>query len=195
LGSLCIPYGKLVRKRTVIMKCHAVKMFALVAVGSLVMAGSAHAQNYTPNSIQQRYGIQGAYSDTTTHPGGLRSTVVPVTLADGRTGQLVIPSNSPRTDAHTVYYRDAQGNFHPMQMNTSVTRQQAVRAPQAVRYQTEPQHNKQSWEKDALIVGGSAGGGTLIGALAGGKKGAGVGAATGGVGGLIYDLLSRNNKK
>jgi uncharacterized protein YcfJ len=177
------------------MKCDAVKMFALVAVGSLVMAGSAHAQSYTPNSIQQRYGIQGAYSDTTTHPDGLRSTVVPVTLADGRTGQLIIPSDSPRTDAHTVYYRDAQGNFHPVQMSTTVTRQQAVRSPRAVRYQTEPQHsNKQSWEKDALIVGGSAGGGTLIGALAGGKKGAKVGAATGGVGGLIYDLLSRNKK-
>jgi hypothetical protein len=28
----------------------------------------------------------------------------------------------------------------------------------------------------------------------GGKKGAGIGAATGGVGGLIYDLLSRNKK-
>ena len=34
-----------------------------------------------------------------------------------------------------------------------------------------------------------------IGALAGGKKGAGVGAAAGGVGGLIYDLLTRDNKK
>jgi hypothetical protein len=57
----------------------------------------------------------------------------------------------------------------------------------------EPQHaNKPSWEKDALIVGGSAGAGTAIGALAGGKKGAGVGAAAGGVGGLIYDLVTRN---
>ena len=174
------------------MKCDAIKMFALVTAGSLVMAASAHAQNYSPKSIQQRYGIQGAYTDKTTHPGGLQSTVVPVTLADGRTGQLVIPSNSPRTDAHAAYYRDAQGNFHPIQMNTNVTRQQAVRAPTAVRYQAEPQHtNKQSWEKDALIVGGSAGGGTLIGALAGGKKGAGIGAATGGVGGLIYGLLSK----
>jgi hypothetical protein len=64
-----------------------------------------------------------------------------------------------------------------------------------VRYQPEPQHkNKQSWEQDALIVGGGAAGGALIGAAAGGKKGAGVGAAVGGVGGLIYDLLSRSKK-
>jgi hypothetical protein len=178
------------------MKCDAVKMFAMVIVGSLLMAGSAHAQSWTPSSIQKRYGVQGAYTDTTTHPAGLRSTIVPVTLADGRTGQLVIPAASPRTDPHTVYYRDANGDFHPVQMNANVTRQQVVQAPRAVRYQPEPQHsNKGSWEKDALIVGGSAGAGTLIGALAGGKKGAGVGAATGGVGGLIYDLLSRNNKK
>ena len=178
------------------MKSDALRMFALVTVGSLLMVGTVDAQKRSPRSIQQRYGVQGAYTDTTTHPGGLRSTVVPVTLEDGRTGQLVIPSGSRRTDAHTMYYRDGtNGDFHPVQMNTNVTRQQVVQAPRAVRYQTEPQHsNKQPWEKDALIVGGSAGAGTLIGGLAGGKKGAGVGAATGGVGGLIYDLLSRNKR-
>jgi hypothetical protein len=53
---------------------------------------------------------------------------------------------------------------------------------------------KRSWEKEALIIGGSAGGGAAIGAIAGGKKGAGIGAAAGGVGGLIYDVLTRNKK-
>jgi hypothetical protein len=148
----------------------------------------------TTRSIQQRYGIQDAYDGTTLHPDGHRSAAVPVTLDDGRTGELVIPSNN--RDAHTVYYRDDQtGEFHPVRMNDHVTRQQVVQDPRAVRYQTEPQHkNRQSWEKDALIVGGSAAGGALIGATAGGKKGAGVGAAAGGVGGLIYDLLTRNKK-
>ena len=56
-----------------------------------------------------------------------------------------------------------------------------------------PEHtNKRSWEKEALIIGGSAGAGTAVGAIAGGKKGAAVGAAAGGVGGLIYDLATRN---
>lgn len=36
--------------------------------------------------------------------------------------------------------------------------------------------------------------GTAIGAVAGGKKGAAVGAAAGGIGGLIYDLATRNKK-
>jgi hypothetical protein len=57
-----------------------------------------------------------------------------------------------------------------------------------------PRANKRSWEKEVLIVGGSAGAGTAIGALAGGNKGAGVGAAAGGVGGLIYDLMTRDKK-
>jgi len=187
------------------MKC--LKVFAIVAGGSLFLVCSAAAQRRDPaqgrnqtttvSSVQQRYGIQNAYDGTTLHPDGRRSTAVPVTMTDGRTGEFVIPSdnNNPHNnDAHAVYYRDDQsGEMHPVQMNNHVTRRQVVQSPRAVRYQAEPQHsNKQSWEQDALIVGGSAAGGALIGAAAGGKKGAGVGAAAGGVGGLIFDLLSRH---
>lgn len=70
-----------------------------------------------------------------------------------------------------------------------------VRALAIVETRPAPQHGtKRSWEKEALIIGGSAGAGTAIGALAGGKNGAAVGAAAGGVGGLIYDLATRNKK-
>jgi hypothetical protein len=51
---------------------------------------------------------------------------------------------------------------------------------------------KRSVQKEALIIGGSAGAGAAIGAIAGGKKGAGIGAVSGGVAGLIYDLATRN---
>lgn len=56
----------------------------------------------------------------------------------------------------------------------------------------QPVHRKRSFEKEALIVGGSAAGGAAIGGIAGGGKGAGIGALSGGAAGLIYDLATRN---
>ncbi len=53
-------------------------------------------------------------------------------------------------------------------------------------------HRHRSWEREVLIVAGSSGAGTAIGALAGGKKGAGIGALSGGIAGLAYDLATRN---
>jgi hypothetical protein len=178
------------------MNCAFFNVFAIATAGSLILVGPASAQSrtMTARSIQERYRIQDTYNGTVLHPDGRRSAAVPVTLEDGRTGELVIPSGN--SDPHPVYFRDDQtGDLHPLRMDDHTTRQQFVGAPRALRYQPEPQHRqKQSWEKDALIVGGSAAGGALIGAAAGGKKGAGVGAAAGGVGGLIYDLLSRNKR-
>jgi hypothetical protein len=67
----------------------------------------------------------------------------------------------------------------------------------ATRSSTEPapvalESNQRSWQKEALIIGGSAGAGAAIGAVAGGKKGAAIGAVSGGVAGLVYDLATRN---
>jgi hypothetical protein len=174
---------------------------ALVIVGSIVLVPlSLNAQQRrtpvriqaarTPDAIQQRYGVQGAYDGTTLHPEGRRSAAVPVTMQDGRTGEFVIPTD-PRQDPHSAYFRDDQtGNLHPVRLDPRVSRQQFVQNPRAVRYQPEPRHaNKQSWESDALVVGGGAAGGALIGAAAGGANGAGMGAVAGGVAGLIYDIV------
>jgi hypothetical protein len=184
------------------MNCKPLQMVVLATAGSLVLIGSASAQRRpptprfspTPQSVQQRYGVQGVYDGTTLHPDGHRSAAVPVTMDDGRTGEFVIPSS--RTDPHPVYYRDDQtGDVHPVRIDPRATRQQVTQQPRAVRYAPEPPHtNKPSWEKDALIVGGGAAGGALIGAAAGGSKGAGVGAVAGGIGGLIYDLVSKNKR-
>jgi len=54
--------------------------------------------------------------------------------------------------------------------------------------------DKRSWEKEALFIARAAGAGTAIGAIAGRRKDAGIGAAAGGVGGLIFDLMTRENK-
>jgi len=121
----------------------------------------------------------------------MRGTLVPVTLADGRKAQLFVP-HQRQNDPHGVYLRDEQG-LHPVRVHEYATREAVTSAPTVVETRPEPEHpQKRSWEKEALIIGGSAGAGTAIGAIAGGKKGAGVGAAAGGIGGLIYDLATRN---
>jgi hypothetical protein len=48
-----------------------------------------------------------------------------------------------------------------------------------------------SWQKSALIIGGSAGAGAGIGAAIGGKKGALIGAAIGGGAATVYDQATR----
>ena len=49
-----------------------------------------------------------------------------------------------------------------------------------------------SWQKTALIIGGTAGAGAGVGALIGGKKGALIGAAIGGGGASLYEATKRN---
>jgi hypothetical protein len=49
-----------------------------------------------------------------------------------------------------------------------------------------------SWQKSALLIGGSAAGGAGVGALIGGKKGAGIGALLGGGSAAIYDQVKRH---
>jgi hypothetical protein len=167
-------------------------MTALALLGATLFTACAReAQAMDAQQIEQHYGVSGAYADTiVTSDGPLKGTLVPITLANGRQGHLFIPQKQTN-DPHAVYLRE-QG-LHPVRLRDNVSRDEVTRSPGIVETRPEPQHaNKRSWEKEALIIGGSAGAGTAIGALAGGKKGAAVGAAAGGVGGLIYDLVTRN---
>ena len=50
---------------------------------------------------------------------------------------------------------------------------------------------RRTWQKSALLIGGSAGAGAGLGALMGGKKGALAGAAIGGGAAAIYDQVKR----
>jgi hypothetical protein len=181
------------RRRNALTKTLIAASAAAVCATALT-ACSRDVQAMTPQSIERQYGVAGAYTDTvSTADGSLRGTLVPVTLADGRTAQLFIPAKASK-EPHAVYLRDNEG-LHPVSVRTSSTREEITRSPRIVERRAEPAHSqKRSWEKEALIIGGSAGAGTAIGALAGGKKGAGVGAAAGGVGGLIFDLLTRDKK-
>jgi hypothetical protein len=184
------------------MKRRYVRLSATATVGAWLVSAflitavvtgcSAEAKAFDPRQIEQQYGVSGAYTGSVATPGGpMQGTIVPITLADGRTAQLVIPQRQA-SDVRSVYLVDNDG-LHPVQLTDHASRQDVIRAPAIVQRRSEPQPaTTRSWEKELLIIGGSAGAGTAIGALAGGKKGAGVGAAAGGVGGLIYDLLTRD---
>jgi hypothetical protein len=67
-------------------------------------------------------------------------------------------------------------------------------APQRVVYR-EPAPRRtatgRTWQKSALVIGGSAGAGAGVGALAGGKKGALIGAAIGGGAATLYEAAKR----
>ena len=53
------------------------------------------------------------------------------------------------------------------------------------------QRPTRSWQKRALVIGGSSGAGAGIGALIGGKKGALIGAAIGGGAGTVYEMTRK----
>ena len=142
----------------------------LVTVVCVFPACGRDAQAMTPGTLEQQYGVAGAYTGTvTTAEGSIKGTVVPVTLADGRTAQLVIPAHASN-DPHGVYLHDGNG-LHPVEVSDRASRAEVTRAPSVMGTRPEPPHaKKRSWEKDALIIGGSAGAGTLIGAVAGERK-------------------------
>ena len=84
----------------------------------------------------------------------------------------------------------------PYPVQTQYTTERAVaQAPvrrvstQRVSSEVKPQR---SWQKSALLIGGSAGTGAGLGALIGGKKGALAGAALGGGAAAIYDQVKRH---
>jgi hypothetical protein len=171
---------------------HPYMTASLLLTGAISLVGcSRDRDEMTPRRMEEEYGISGARKgEVMTSDGSVRGTLVPITLPNGRTGQLVVPSRDS-DDPHAMYLQD-DGGLHPVEIDRTATREDFEQAPAVVGRHAEPEHHhKRSWEKDALIVGGSAGGGALIGGLAKGAKGAGVGAAVGGVGGLIYDLTTR----
>jgi hypothetical protein len=92
-----------------------------------VSSCSSDVSAMTPQSIEQQYGVPGAYTDSVaTSDGSLKGTVVPVTLADGRTAQLFIPGKAAN-QPHAVYLRDADG-LHPVRVKDHVTHDQITQA-------------------------------------------------------------------
>ena len=59
------------------------------------------------------------------------------------------------------------------------------------RVYTEDSRPRRTWQKSAMIIGGSAASGAGVGAIVGGGKGAAIGAAIGGGAASIYEATKR----
>jgi uncharacterized protein YcfJ len=81
----------------------------------------------------------------------------------------------------------------PQYVNDRVVYSQpAVRRATSQRsYATERVAPRRSWQKSAMLIGGSAASGAGVGALVGGKKGAGIGALIGGGAATLFDQIKR----
>jgi hypothetical protein len=138
------------------------RLASVLAVAGLVVGCATEAKTLDPDQVEKQYGVSGAYNGSIPTPDGpMEGTIIPITLADGRTAQLVIPKRQA-SDAKSVYLVDNDG-LHPVQLNEHATRQDVTRAPAIVQRRAESTRGKtRSWEKEALIIGGGAGGGPRL---------------------------------
>ena len=88
-----------------------------------------------------------------------------------------------------------QGGYLPAQQQYAterlVSERPVVRRVAAQRVSSEARPQR-TWQKSALLIGGSAGAGAGLGAVMGGRKGALAGAALGGGAAAIYDQAKRH---
>ena len=98
------------------------------------------------------------------------------------------------TTARSAGYVDDGGYYaaRPVSVARPISVARTAAAPAPVRRSTATEEApKRSWQKTALVIGGSAGAGAGVGAIAGGKKGAIIGAAIGGGAASIYEAIKR----
>jgi hypothetical protein len=156
---------------------------ALVATGSFL---STFISN--PFANEPVSGITPDRSPVLVNANGAQISVVPAAGVDGRSSPIVI---NVGTSANPLNSRNRSLRTTPVAYRPIVqTAYESEPQPEEVRT-SEVRSKSRSWEREALIIGGSAAAGAGIGALTGGKKGAAVGAASGGIAGLVYDLATR----
>ncbi len=112
--------------------------------------------------------------------------IVPVTPAAVPPGYVSSLQPQPAAAFVPVTQRAATV---PAQRTVYRTAAPAARAPE--RAVVEREDSGRSWQKTAMIIGGSTASGAGVGAIVGGKKGALIGAAVGGGAASIYEATKR----
>ena len=108
-------------------------------------------------------------------------------------GELQVATECVTSGLTTARYQDAVGvvpAVYTQEGRAVRTASTATRAAAPRRVATKST-SERSWQKTALVIGGSAGAGAGVGALVDGKKGALIGAAIGGGAAAIYEAIKR----
>ena len=98
------------------------------------------------------------------------------------------PIQTVGPQAYPVAYAQPAGLVRPIAQPTYAA---PARARTTAARRTVARDGGRSWQKTALVIGGSTGAGAGIGGIVGGKKGALIGAAIGAGGSSIYEAIKR----
>lgn len=167
-------------------------------IGALLLGGVLLFVNGQRTPALASNGFAGAVLDTANDPllvncgEGRQALVRPVAVGQRFSQIECVPAASAMMVSAPALYPAVQ-TYTAQPVERVVYRERPVartRAASSTRYETV--HQGRSWKKSALIIGGSAAGGAGLGAIVDGKSGAKKGAIIGGVGGLVYDLATRN---
>ena len=162
----------------------------IIALG--LLATGAFLSTFISNpfaSNQLSSSLPSEQSPILVNANGAQISVVPSIGADGRPTPVVINVGA----AAPLAYESAQPQAMPVAYRPMVQSAAYEPAPRPRRATGSSESGTRSWQKEAIIIGGSTAAGAGIGAIAGGKKGAAIGAISGGVAGLIYDMKTRKN--
>jgi hypothetical protein len=85
-------------------------------------------------------------------------------------------------------YRPQPVSYEPAPVASPAVVETVSPAPARTEEGVAERKPARSWQKRAMVIGGSSGAGAGIGALIGGKKGALIGAAIGGGAGTVYEM-------
>ena len=122
---------------------------------------------------------------------GAAACGTPMTAPLASNGAVVSPAPAPERIVYqdVVYARvpDARPFARPVVPAPALVRSEAP-APSRTTEVVAERKPARTWQKRAMIIGGSGGAGAGLGALIGGKKGALIGAAIGAGGGTIYEM-------
>lgn len=169
-------------------------------IGALLLGGVLLFVNGQRTPALAANGFAGAAFDSANDPvlvncgEGRQALVRPVAMGQRFSQIECVPSTSAMMMAPglipAVQTYGAPSYAQPVER--VVYRERPVTRTVSSTRSREAVHQGRSWKKSALIIGGSAAGGAGVGAIVDGKSGAKKGAIIGGVGGLVYDLATRN---